>query len=227
MTPSAPLPDGAVIDAAGVWVQVLSPPPDTDRAALFLDRDGTIVEEAHYLSRAEDTRLIAGAASVIARANRLEVPVVVVSNQSGIGRGYYGWEEFLAVQEKMLGDLAAAGATVDGVFACPHHSEGRAPYQHPDHPARKPNPGMLLRAAETLRLDLAGSWIVGDHASDMGAGRNGGLGGGIHVRTGHGAHPGQREAALALNDGRFPVRAADSISEAAALIPLLAPSPGR
>ncbi len=217
------LPPGAAIDDEGVWTQVLAPPPGPlgppGRAALFLDRDGVVNQDVGYLCRAGDVRLIPGAAEVIARANRLGVPVVVVTNQAGIAYGYFGWDAFIAVQERIVGDLAAAGARLDGVFACPHHATGKPPYRHPDHPARKPNPGMLLRAAGMLGLDLAASWIVGDHAKDLEAGRNAGLAGGLHVLTGHGGHDGQRQAALAIDGLR--TLAAESIADALRLVPLL------
>jgi D-glycero-D-manno-heptose 1,7-bisphosphate phosphatase len=123
----------------------------------------------------------------------------------------------------MLRDLAAEDdAEIDAVFACPHHREGRHPYDHLDHPARKPRPGMLLRAADALDLDLSASWIVGDHATDIEAGLNAGLAGGIHVLTGHGGASGQRADAIALASSTFRVEGAPSIAEAADVLPLLA-----
>ncbi len=210
------------IDAEGIWCEILR--AGTARAArpgLFLDRDGVIVEEVNYLSRPEDARLIPGAAAVVAAANRRDVPVILVTNQSGIGRGYYGWDSFAAVQQVILTLLAEAGAAVDAVYACPYHADGVEPYRHPDHPARKPNPGMMLRAAAGLRLDLARSWVVGDRANDLDAARRAGMAGGVHVLTGHGLDAGERDAAVALGDGRFTVRTAPGIAEAGASIPLL------
>ncbi len=210
------------IDAEGIWCEILR--PETGNAArpgLFLDRDGVIVEEVNYLSRPEDARLVPGAAAVIAAANRRGTPVIMVTNQSGIGRGYYEWDSFAAVQRAILTLLAKANATIDAVYACPHHADGIAPYRHPDHPARKPNPGMMLRAAAGLRLDLGRSWMVGDRANDLEAARRAGMAGGVHVLTGHGLDAGERDAAVALADGRFKVFTAPSIAEAGASIPLL------
>lgn len=217
------LPAGASIDKDGAWMQRLGesrwnrPVP-----ALFLDRDGVMVVEVNYLHKVEDARLEAGAAEVIGRANRLNVPVVVVTNQAGIGYGYYGWAEFAKVQEKILSDLAAAGARVDAVLACPHHAKGKPPYDHPDAPCRKPNPGMLLRAAQMLPLDLGRSWIVGDRASDIEAGRNARLEGGVQVRSGHGSKEGETAKALSLATPGFKVREAASLATALPLLPLLA-----
>ncbi len=188
------------------------------RPALFLDRDGTIVEEVGHLRRPEDVRLIPGAAAVIARANGLGVPVIVVTNQSGIGRGLFGWAELLAVEERIESLLAERGARIDAVLACPFHRDGRAPFQHPDHPARKPNPGLLRRAGEALAVDLAGSWIIGDRAGDVAAGRAAGLAGGMHVATGWGSEPGEREAARAFSCG-YRVLEAASIADALDALP--------
>ncbi len=211
-------------DSEGIWCQTL-PGARRGGPALFLDRDGVIVEDAGYLSRAEEAALIPGAAEAIAMANACELAVVVVTNQAGIGRGYYGWRDFAAVQEAILAALAATGARIDAVFACAHHPAGDPPYAHPDHPARKPNPGMLLRAAEALGLDLGRSWLIGDKAIDIEAARAAGLAGAVHVLTGHGAA--QRDEAAALAGGGFAVRLCRSIADAPRLIPLLAERKGQ
>jgi len=216
------MPFGAEIDSEGIWCQVLNRSQGPGkRPALFLDRDGVIVEEAHYLHRVEDVSLINGAADIIGRANSLGVPVVVVTNQSGIGFGKYGWKEFIDVQERIIDELATGGAFVNGVFACPFHASGNAPYQHPDHPGRKPNPGMLLRADQRLAIDLVHSWIVGDRASDLQAGKNAGFSGGMHVKTGHGEDTMEQSAAHALNSADFKVFQAATISDAQECLPIL------
>ena len=217
------LPDGAFIDSDGVWTQIMSV-PGRGRDALFLDRDGVVIEEGHYLCRADDVRLIPGGAGVISAANGLGVPVVIVTNQGGIGRGFYGWDDFAAVQERIIEELAAVGARVDGVYASPFHPEGVAPYVQADHPSRKPNPGMMLMAADSFELDLARSWIIGDHASDLDAAKCAGLAGGLHVLTGHGTHDGERQAAMTLNGSQFRALAAESIADAPALLPVLGAS---
>ena len=216
---------GKSLDSDGIWCELGRPETAAamrGRPALFLDRDGVLVEEVGYLHRPEEVRLIPGAADSIAAANRAGAAVVLITNQSGIGRGYYGWPEFQTTQERISAELTAAGAALDAVLACPYHAQGQPPYRHPDHPCRKPNPGMILRAAERLGLDLAGSWIVGDRAIDLEAGRAAGLAGGVHVLTGHGAV--DRDAVLDLASGRFGVLCAGSVAELPALLPRLVPS---
>jgi D-glycero-D-manno-heptose 1,7-bisphosphate phosphatase len=210
------------VDDQGVWSEVLrSPRTSARRPAVFFDRDGVIVEEVGHLQRAEDVRLIAGAASVISAANRAGIPVVVVSNQSGIGRGLFGWQDFGAVQQRMLEMLQEEGALIDAVLACPHHADAEPPYRHPDHPSRKPNAGMILAASRLLPVDLAASWIIGDRATDLSAGRNAGLGGGLLVLTGCGDRLGELEAAQRLAGASFRVFAGPSVAAALTLIPLL------
>jgi D-glycero-D-manno-heptose 1,7-bisphosphate phosphatase len=213
---------GPFVRADGVWSQVLSPVASGQRPrpALFLDRDGVINEDVGYLHHSEDVRLIDGAPEAIKAANRMGLPVIVVTNQGGIGLGYFGWSEFAAVQDRLLDLLAAKGAHIDGVFASPYHPRGIGPYAHPSHPSRKPNPGMLLAAAEWLAIDLARSWIVGDHARDMEAAKNAGLAGGMHVLSGHGGDDGQRAGALALADDAFRVLTGNSITTAVRTVPL-------
>jgi len=213
---------GPYVRADGVWSQVVRPAGrgQRSRPALFLDRDGVINDDVGYLHHPEEVRLISGAAATIAAANRMGIPVVVVTNQGGIGLGYFDWAGFAIVQERLLDLLAAGGAIVDGVFASPHHPRGLGDYAHPSHPSRKPNPGMFLMAAEWLAIDLARSWVVGDHCRDLEAGKKAGIAGGMHVLTGHGGEDGQRDGALALADAGFRVLTANSIAAAVREIPL-------
>ena len=205
----------------GLWAEVRVPVPK-GRPALFLDRDGVVVEDSHYLNRPEDVSLMAGAADVIAHANTMDIPVIIVTNQAGIAYGYFGWDSFALVQEKILGEIQkATGGIVDAVFACPFHAKGKPPYQHPDPPCRKPNPGMIVEAARMMDIDLGRSWIVGDKDIDMRAGLNAGLAGGVHVASGHGKDTGEREKALAVATGEFQVFGADDIQGAEGLIPFL------
>jgi D-glycero-D-manno-heptose 1,7-bisphosphate phosphatase len=202
------------LNAEGVWCELLAAP--ARRApALFLDRDGAVVEETDYLCRVEDIVMIPGAAAVIAEANKRGVAVVMVTNQAGIGRGYYGWTEFEAVQQAIRSALAAEGARLDAVYACAHHPNGKGAFAHPDHPARKPNPGMLLRAAQDFALDLRKSWLIGDKATDVEAAKRAGLGGAMQVATGYGKA--ERDLAAVHATATFDVRFGRSIAEAMTL----------
>jgi len=204
-----------------VWSQVIADKSATaGHPALFLDRDGAIVEEVNYLHRPEDIDFIPGAIEVIRKANQLNIPVIIVTNQAGIGRHYYNWSHFIEVQKKILTVLFDEGASIDGVFACPHHIDARAPYFHKDHPWRKPNPGMLLAAEDLMAVDLSGSWIAGDRAGDVRAGLNAGCAGGIHLQTGHGIREMELEASLALDSNDFQVMSLTSIADLLTELPL-------
>lgn len=169
-----------LIDGLGCW-RALAPDARRGGPAVFLDRDGVLIEDVGYPGRAEDVRVPPGAAEAVARLNAAGRAVVVVTNQSGIARGYYGWEGFEAVQAALAERLAAAGARLDAVLACAFHGEGQGALAVADHPWRKPAPGMITAAAEALDLDPGGSWIVGDRAGDLAAGRAAGLKGGVLV----------------------------------------------
>jgi D-glycero-D-manno-heptose 1,7-bisphosphate phosphatase len=199
---------------AGLWCEIDPAASLAGRQALFLDRDGVIVVDTHYLCRIEDIRMIDGAAAAIARCNALGIPVVVVTNQAGIGRGYYGWDDFRTVQRALTGELKAAGARLDGVLACAYHGDGREPLRIAGHPWRKPNPGMILEAASRTQLDLSRSWIVGDRAHDLAAGAAAGLAGGTLLA----ADDAERQAASGLAGARFMVETAPNLAAAVAAL---------
>jgi D-glycero-D-manno-heptose 1,7-bisphosphate phosphatase len=204
-----------------VWCEILRPRAVArlrGRPALFLDRDGVLVEEVGYLHRPADVRLNPGTARAVALANQRGLAVVVVTNQAGVGRGLYGWPDFAATQARIQSELAATGAVLDMVLACPFHRDARPPYRHPDHPDRKPRPGMLRRADAALGLDLGGSWIVGDRASDLAAGRAAGLAGGLHLDSGQGEA--ERAKARELAGPDFAVRLLASAEELITAPPL-------
>ncbi len=164
------------LEGPGLWVERVGAqtfPPG--RAALFLDRDGTINVDTGYPSDPAAVALRDEIVPIISAANRFGLPVVVVTNQSGIARGYFGWDEFAAVNARILGLLAERGCGADMVLACAYHEAGKGALGIADHPMRKPKPGMLFRAAEILGLDLGRSIMVGDSISDMEAGRRAGL----------------------------------------------------
>lgn len=195
-----------VIDDAGLWCQIDTTVPEGS-PALFLDRDGVIVVDTDYLGRAEDLRMVEGAASAIARCNALHIPVIVVTNQSGIARGYYDWNGFRAVQDALRAALKVAGGHLDGVLACAYHGDGRDPLRVAGHPWRKPNPGMILEAGRRLRLDLSRSWIVGDRLDDLAAGKAAGLAGGTLLSD----NPNQ---AASLASAQFVMETAPDLADA-------------
>lgn len=210
------------LDAEGAWCEIVTGASDP-RPALFLDRDGVIVDEVDYLCEVGKVALCPGIAEMIVRANAAGIAVVVVTNQSGIARGLYGWAEFAAVQAEIARRLDAAGAHWDAVMASPFHPQGRSPWRHPDHPLRKPNPGMLLAAAAALSLDLPASWILGDRATDMAAGCRAGLAGGIFV--GQGYDPQEADRALSFIGPGFTVLRAPDTASALECLPPLAGGP--
>jgi len=169
------------------------------RPALFIDRDGTLNEEVDFLCRPGDVTLIAGAAKAIAKLNEKKIPVIIVTNQSGIGKGLFGWEEYGAVAIKIDELLALDGAHVDDSYACPYHEDAVGEYRHPNHPDRKPEPGMLLKAAQKHKIDLKRSWMVGDKGIDMEAGRSAGCRVAL-VRTGYGRAVDPKIADLVADD---------------------------
>jgi D-glycero-D-manno-heptose 1,7-bisphosphate phosphatase len=160
----------------GLWVeQVGSTVFPAGTPALFLDRDGTINVDTDYPDHPAEMLLREDIAPAIAAANRAGIPVIIVTNQSGIARGYSGWGDFAAVNGRVLELLGGEGASVDMVVACAYHEAGSGPLAVADHPMRKPNPGMLLEAGNRLGLDLQRSLIVGDKKADMEAGQRAGL----------------------------------------------------
>jgi D-glycero-D-manno-heptose 1,7-bisphosphate phosphatase len=146
------------------------------RPALFLDRDGVINIDYGYVHRDEDFQFIDGIFDLVNAANQSGYLVVVVTNQAGIGRGYYTEEDFFELTEWMCEQFALYDAKIDAVYFCPYHPEyGLGKYRR-ESKHRKPGPGMLLDAARDLNIDLTRSIIVGDKASDLEAGHRAGVG---------------------------------------------------
>lgn len=162
--------------------------PDTPgrlRPGVFLDRDGTINEDLGYVHTIDRFVLLPGVIEAIRRLNGRNLPVVVVTNQSGIGRGLYGEEEMHGLHRHLDTLLGAAGARIDGYLFCPHHpTDAREPYRI-DCDCRKPSPGLLREGGRRFGIDLSRSFMVGDKRGDIDAGRAAGCTP-ILVRTGHG-----------------------------------------
>lgn len=160
------------------------------KRAVFIDRDGTLNEECGYLHRVEMCRFIPRAIEAVALLNGAGFQVVVVTNQSGIARGYYTEADMENLHAFMAEQMQGGGARVDAWYFCPHHPDFQSPAD--DCLCRKPLPGMLLQAAADLEIDLSSSWMVGDKLADVIAGNSAGCRS-ILVLTGYG----REESALA------------------------------
>jgi len=152
---------------------------------VFLDRDGTINEQMGYINHLCRFQLFSGAADAIKKLNDATIPVVVISNQSGLARGYFPEALLVAVHDKMNNLLAEKGAHVDGIYYCPHHPEAKEKRFRETCNCRKPKPGLVLQAARELNLDPAKSFVVGDRWSDVKTAANCGAKS-VLVRTGYG-----------------------------------------
>jgi D-glycero-D-manno-heptose 1,7-bisphosphate phosphatase len=146
------------------------------RRALFLDRDGVINVEKNYVHRIEDFEFLPGIFELTATARDLGFALVVVTNQAGIGRGYYTEADFQRLTAWMLGEFRSRGIDIERVYHCPYHPTAGVGEYLRESFDRKPNPGMILRARQDLGLDLANSVLLGDKESDMAAGRAAGVG---------------------------------------------------
>ena len=153
------------------------------KPCIFFDRDGTLIEERNYLADPQGVALLPGAAEAVRRAREAGYLAVVLTNQSGVGRGYFTMNEVEAVNRRLGELLAAEGAQLDGIYVCPH-----APEDGCD--CRKPRTGLVARAARELAMDLAGSWVIGDKAADVELARNAGMRS-VLVETGYGASAGE------------------------------------
>jgi D-glycero-D-manno-heptose 1,7-bisphosphate phosphatase len=183
---------------------------ETTRRAVFLDRDGTINVEKDYLHRVEDFELLPGVVDAIRALKEAGFLVVVVTNQSGVGRGYYRFEDVAALHRHLQQLLQRGGAGIDAFYICPHHPhEAQGEYLR-ECDCRKGRPGMLLKAAAELAIDPARSFMVGDKLADLEAGERAGCRS-ILVRTGYGGEEERR-----MQSGRAPV--CDDLAAAVAMI---------
>jgi len=137
------------------------------KRAVFLDRDGTIARDVHYCRRVEDFEILPTVPQAIRQLNECGFEVVVVTNQSGVARGYFTEETLLQIHQHMRQELAEYGARVDAIYYCPHHPDDMCD-------CAKPRPGLLLRAAEELGIDLRRSFMIGDAVRDIEAGKTAG-----------------------------------------------------
>ncbi|CAG1015073.1 MAG: HAD-IIIA family hydrolase [Rhizobiaceae bacterium] len=175
--PEASPADGLPLAEPGLWVELRAERPErfAGRPALFLDRDGTLNVDTGYPKHPDDIVLVEAMVPVVRAATAADVPVVVITNQSGVARGLLDWRDFAATNGRLAELLAQRGCRIDLVIACAYLDGAPPPYGVENHPMRKPNPGMVLRATRLLKLDLTHSIIVGDRARDLEAGRRAGL----------------------------------------------------
>lgn len=160
------------------------------KPCIFFDRDGTLIEERNYLADPAGVALIPGAAEAVRLARANGYLAVVLTNQSGVGRGYFTLDDVRRVNARMLELLAAEGADIDGIYVCPHAPEEGCS-------CRKPQTGLVEQAARELGIDVPRSWMIGDKTADLELARNAGMRG-VLVRTGYGVEAGEAAAGLAL-----------------------------
>jgi D-glycero-D-manno-heptose 1,7-bisphosphate phosphatase len=164
---------------------------------VFLDRDGTLVEDHGYTHRLEDYALLPGVPEGLRRLAQAGFALAIVTNQSGIGRGYYAEDDFHAFQRHLVADLARRGLRIESTFFCPHLPEAACA-------CRKPASGMLEQARRELGADLARSWVIGDHRSDVELAARAGCAGAVLVLTGHGSEESALVAAETLRAPDLP-----------------------
>jgi D-glycero-D-manno-heptose 1,7-bisphosphate phosphatase len=152
--------------------------------AVFLDRDGVINKDTGYVHLVDDFVYIDGVFDACLALKKMGYLLVVVTNQSGIARGFYSEDDFHTLTEWMDWNFADKGVDIDGIYYCPHHPEKGIGEYKQDCDCRKPKPGMMLDAAKFLKIDLANSVMVGDKADDMRAAKAAGIGKSILVRSG-------------------------------------------
>ena len=147
-------------------------------AAVFLDRDGVLIEDTGYPHVESEMRITPGAPEAVRRLNALGYMAVIVTNQSGVARGLFTLEQMHRFNDALVRRFAARGARIAAVYACPYHAEAKVEtWRHPDHPDRKPNPGMILRAISEHGIDPNKSFLIGDQPSDLEAARRAGVSG--------------------------------------------------
>jgi D-glycero-D-manno-heptose 1,7-bisphosphate phosphatase len=179
------------------------------RSFVFLDRDGTLVPDTGYPHRPEDCVLLPGVAAGLRALAGAGYRLAIVTNQSGIGRGTFGWTDYERFQGRLRGDLAAAGIELSATFVCPHAPEAACS-------CRKPEPGLLARAQRLVGAHLASSWVIGDADRDVALARRAACRGAVRI-VGHPAAPGPPAA------DPFALEAADLVEAARAILGYGAP----
>lgn len=155
------------------------------KRAVFLDRDGNVCEDVGYLGDPSMLRVYSYASEAIRRINESSMLAILVTNQSGVARGYFGEDAVLRVHDRLEDELARGGARLDGIYYCPHHPTIGQPSYRQSCECRKPRPGMLVRASADHDIDLSQSFVVGDKYSDVRLAHEAGAHA-VLVRTGYG-----------------------------------------
>ncbi|WP_405378595.1 D-glycero-beta-D-manno-heptose 1,7-bisphosphate 7-phosphatase [Phascolarctobacterium sp.] len=143
--------------------------------AVFFDRDGVLNVDVAYLYKIEDLQWVEGAREAVAYLTRAGYKIFVVTNQSGIARGYYTVEQMQALHEHMQQEIAKMGGAIEKIYYCPHHKEGKVPAYTCDCSCRKPKPGMLLQAFAEYEIDKENSFLIGDSPRDVEAAEAAGI----------------------------------------------------
>ena len=181
-----------------VWLTSMN---NNKQKVIFLDRDGVINKEVGYLHKIEDFEFIDGVFDACKQFQTLDYKIVIITNQSGIARGYYPEEDFHTVTKWMIEQFNAQNIDILDVFFCPHRPESNCE-------CRKPRPGMLLEAQDKHNIDMGNSWMIGDKEADVAAANAAGINNTILVKSGHSI---DEEASNAA-------RIADSILETTGII---------
>mgnify|MGYP000005785671 FL=1 len=199
------------INKQNIWAEKLTKKNFLNTPCLFLDRDGVLIDWKNSLMKINEAKIIKGCEKIIKECNKKEIPVILITNQGGVGLGLHTWKDFFLTQKKLLNLLLKKNAKIDGVIACAHHPYAKGRFQHQNHPCRKPNGGMFLIAKKLFNLDLENSWMIGDKINDLKAAFSKGLKGGFLVMTGYGKE--EEEKLNQVPRKNFIVKIASSINK--------------
>ncbi|HJU06216.1 MAG TPA: HAD family hydrolase [Nitrospiraceae bacterium] len=180
------------------------------RKAVFLDKDGTLIEDVPYNCDLTRIKLLPGAVEGLQALHAAGYALVVISNQAGVAHGFLTEQFLAAVETRLRALLSAAGVPLDGFFYCPHHPDGAMPKYAVRCTCRKPKPGLILRAASQLKIDPTRSWMVGDILHDVEAGRGAGCRT-VLIDNGN-------ETEWQVSDMRWPDHIAKDLAEASDII---------
>ena len=199
------------INKQNIWAEKITRKKFFNTPCLFLDRDGVLIDWKNSLMKISEAKIIKGCEKIIKECNNKDIPVILITNQGGIGIGLHSWKDFALIQKKLLNQLLKKNTKVAGVIACAHHPYAKGNLHHLNHPCRKPNGGMFLIAKKLFNLDLENSWMIGDKINDLKAAFSKGLKGGFLVMTGYGKE--EEEKLSQVPRKNFIVKIASSINK--------------